>query len=258
MRFNGAKIPRCLSLKEGLAVSAQNNWTPAKFGSNLVLWLNADDLVGSAGTSIYSWTDRSSSHANAAQANGSFTPIIGSLSTGVKAAAVSDGSRWMSVAANILGSAQAATMVTVYQWTSTTTAYRGIAYIGNAGAGKGMGLVGDSGGKTNVSNYSTSIPLWNEVANTPDAIIGSQDQVGSVVWRVGNGAATNQNINAPYVNYKFQYPAGSPSGILTIEYNGTPVFGAVAKLREIIVLNKRVTQAEADKLAKYIKSNSGV
>jgi hypothetical protein len=76
---------------DGGCRSSPSSWLPNSL-SNLVLWLDAEDLGLTPGNAVASWRDRSSAHNDAVQSNVKFQPVLELSAIGGRPAVRFDGS----------------------------------------------------------------------------------------------------------------------------------------------------------------------
>lgn len=233
-------------------------WTPRDL-TGIVAWYHADDLTGSAGEMIATWPARVGP--NATQSTAGSRPTIGTLATGAKAAAVSDGAKWLRIESPLIAqSTTAVTVLMVYQITAVG-ASAPAKYLVSVANGSPIStqkslavMARDGAGALAVGGYGqTTARGWTATLNAEHGIFG-QDATGPYAWRggvaqtmVGGGALYNPTA----------VPTG-PSAIGAVMYGAASYYGAPAKIREVVITTAKPTVAEVEKWAAWTLRNSGI
>lgn len=233
-------------------------WTPASL-TGLIAWWHGDDLTGAPGDTISSWSARVGP--SATQATAGLRPVVGALSTGAKAAAVSDGSKWLNIASPLIAqSSTAVTVLIVYQLTATgaSTPSKYLVCIANGSpisTQKSLSVMArDNAGALAWGGYGqNSARGWTATTDAESGIFG-QDAVGPYAWR--NGVA--QTVIGGGALYNPSAVPAAPSGIGALMYGAAAYYGAAAKIREVAITTSKPTAAEVAAWAAYTLRTSGV
>jgi hypothetical protein len=106
----------------GSSTGGLNLWRPFELGSNLALWLDAEDTntITLNGSTVSQWNDKSGNGRNVAQATAGSQPTYSIFSASAKAALSFDGGDWLENLApgTLLRAAPGATLATVANYTN--------------------------------------------------------------------------------------------------------------------------------------------
>ncbi|GJD92499.1 hypothetical protein BHAOGJBA_6053 [Methylobacterium hispanicum] len=234
-----------------MVASGASLWTPAQFGTDLLLWLDGRDpatMVRDANSAVSQWSDKSASARHAAQATGGARPIYSASARNSTGGLIFDGSDdvlTFSTAGLPVDSA-ASTMVVVGRPTNNTAG--GIGY--GQRSNNQMRCVQEINRGSSVQYGTWASDLDNGITWSGfDRIVIAEQAQGSnpLVSVTQNGATSQKSLTTTST------PSGSTgtvgnwpgSGIISGTY-----WGGV--IQSCLILNRILTQEERDKLTGYL------
>lgn len=244
-------------------------WTPLLWAADIAAWYHADDLTAAPGASFQTWPSRAGGP-TAYQNSGSARFIVGALSTGARAAAVSTGSQWMKIDGTLI-SAPACSILAVFQYSTLVTAKTMLVSVGGGALTGGLHLgsgtpdgrrqifIGVNGGLT---LFDASHPSYNpatpglasyQITTDPQQWVLTADSTasGAAAWIGGRAMTVGAGPQAIGVGT-------APSALGAQPYTGSGYYMTPCKLREVLILRRKVTAQDVAQWTTYVTMTSGV